>query len=112
MVKCPFCHFDNEEGALFCEQCKSDLAGVEAIVEASPIEASPLAAGEIVETVPLVTMPEGAPIIEAAVIGESGLAEAVPIMESAPVEALPLEAVETIPMASEVVEAAPVEVTP
>src|SRR5437870_1766793 len=28
MVKCPFCQYDNEEGALFCEQCKSDLATV------------------------------------------------------------------------------------
>ena len=26
MVKCPFCWFDNEDGALFCEQCKSDLS--------------------------------------------------------------------------------------
>src|SRR5258705_86720 len=28
MIKCPFCGFDNEEGALFCEQCKSDLSSV------------------------------------------------------------------------------------
>jgi len=28
MVKCPFCQFENEDGALFCEQCKSDLASV------------------------------------------------------------------------------------
>ena len=28
MVKCPFCSYANEDGALFCEQCKSDLAGV------------------------------------------------------------------------------------
>ena len=25
MVKCPFCSYANEDGALFCEQCKSDL---------------------------------------------------------------------------------------
>ena len=25
MMKCPFCQYDNEDGALFCEQCKSDL---------------------------------------------------------------------------------------
>jgi hypothetical protein len=25
MVKCPFCQFPNEDGVLFCEQCKSDL---------------------------------------------------------------------------------------
>jgi hypothetical protein len=28
MIKCPFCAFENEDGALFCEQCKSDLSGV------------------------------------------------------------------------------------
>jgi hypothetical protein len=95
MVKCPFCHYDNEDGALFCEQCKSDLAGVEA---AQPIEAAvPVAAAEIVETIPLVSVPEGAPIVEAAVIGESVVAEAVPIVEASAVEV-----VETIPLASEV----------
>ena len=25
MVKCPKCSFDNQEGALFCEQCREDL---------------------------------------------------------------------------------------
>lgn len=25
MLKCPFCQFPNEDGALFCERCKSDL---------------------------------------------------------------------------------------
>lgn len=29
MVKCPFCGFGNEDGALFCEQCKSDLSTVQ-----------------------------------------------------------------------------------
>ena len=40
MLRCPFCHFDNEDGALFCEQCKSDLAGVEAPAPpvATPVE--------------------------------------------------------------------------
>jgi hypothetical protein len=28
MVKCPFCSFANEDGALFCEQCKSDISSV------------------------------------------------------------------------------------
>jgi hypothetical protein len=35
MVKCPFCQFENEDGALFCEQCKSDL-GVTEPVAAQP----------------------------------------------------------------------------
>jgi len=37
MLKCPFCNFDNEEGALFCEQCKSDLSGVESAPAAPPV---------------------------------------------------------------------------
>ena len=32
MLKCPFCHFENEDGALFCEQCKSDLGLAEPAV--------------------------------------------------------------------------------
>jgi hypothetical protein len=28
MIKCPFCHYENEDGALFCERCSSDLSGV------------------------------------------------------------------------------------
>jgi hypothetical protein len=93
MVKCPFCHYDNEDGALFCEQCKSDLAGVEPMV----------AAAEIIETVPVVSVPEGAPIIEAAIVGDVAIAEAVPIIESAPMQTAPAGAVETIPLAPEVV---------
>ncbi len=95
MVKCPFCHYDNEDGALFCEQCKSDLAGAEPAMTAQPIEAAPVATAEIVETVPLVSVPEGTPVIEAAV------AEAVPVVEAMPAEAVPVEAVETIPLAAE-----------
>ena len=29
MIKCPLCQFENEDGALFCEHCKSDLGAVE-----------------------------------------------------------------------------------
>jgi TIR domain len=39
MVKCPFCSFANEDGALFCEQCKSDISNV-APVPAAPKVAS------------------------------------------------------------------------
>lgn len=39
MVQCPFCQFNNEDGALFCEQCKSDLAGAPAAAAPAPAEA-------------------------------------------------------------------------
>jgi FHA domain len=82
MIKCPFCHFDNEDGALFCEQCKSDLSGVTAN-SPEPLEAVPLAA----EAIPI---------------------EALPI-EAEPIPALALEA---FPMAGEVVEAYPMAAEP
>ncbi len=41
MVKCPFCGFENEDGVLFCEQCKSDLSSVPS---APPPETVPMAA--------------------------------------------------------------------
>jgi hypothetical protein len=38
-VQCPFCQFQNEDGALFCEQCKSDLSAVPAAAGAMGMEA-------------------------------------------------------------------------
>ena len=77
MVKCPFCQFDNEEGALFCEQCKSDLASVapsppahaapapEAIPMATPLdEAIPMASplDDFPMATPLESMPTAVPL--------------------------------------------------
>jgi len=70
MLKCPFCHFDNEDGALFCEQCKSDLAGVESV---TPPLAGPGAAAappaEVIESVPVVAFPGAGAVQEAVVAG-------------------------------------------
>jgi hypothetical protein len=78
MLKCPYCHFDNEDGALFCEQCKSDLTGVEAVV---PVAAEPVAepVADVVplaESVPLAPMAEAAPIEGEMVVAEAVVAEA------------------------------------
>ena len=99
MIRCPFCHFENEEGALFCEQCKSDLAGVEpAIPSVLPIEAAiPVAAAEVIETIPVVTVPEGMPVVEAI------LAEPL----AAPFAGMPVEALAPIPLAPDVPPAPP-----
>jgi hypothetical protein len=104
MVKCPFCHFDNEDGALFCETCKSDLAGVEP--EVPVVEAVPMAV-DVLETVPLMEVHEAAAVVEpmSATVVE-------PILSAEPytgeaVEAVAVEAVavepivESIPMATE-----------
>ena len=79
MVQCPFCHFNNEDGALFCEQCKSDLGGVAVAVEAMPVEAIPL------EATPVEAMPAEAVPLEATPFeAEPVLAEAVPMDPIAP----------------------------
>jgi len=54
MIKCPFCHFDNEDGALFCEQCKSDLSGV-------PASGSVPVAEPVAPAVPFVPEPAAPP---------------------------------------------------
>ena len=79
MLKCPFCHFDNEDGALFCEQCKSDLAGA---------VASPVAHAE---AIPMGAIPTAEPLVAEAI------AEPMPAQ---PYEAIPLAAEETIPLAT------------
>src|SRR5437763_5170934 len=71
MIKCPFCHYENEDGALFCERCTSDLSSVAstpkggadeplAMAEpynepamAEPIEALPMAVAEPIEAMPM-----------------------------------------------------------
>jgi hypothetical protein len=65
MTKCPFCQYDNEDGALFCEQCKSDLG----ILEGSPPEPVPAAISEITPEVmaketpfPEQTVPVASPV--------------------------------------------------
>jgi hypothetical protein len=63
MVKCPFCQFNNEDGALFCEQCKSDLASVSP--EAAPAEAVPVAAILEDDNIPMATPIEAIPVASA-----------------------------------------------
>jgi hypothetical protein len=121
MTKCPFCHFDNEDGALFCEQCKSDLGGVPvsvaaaAVATAEPVgeavvaEAVPVEAMESVEAVEAVAEPmvataepfEAVPMAAADVV--TAEAVAVPV-EAEPVVAMPIPAeplAEAAPIAAE-----------
>ena len=59
MIKCPFCQYDNEEGALFCEQCKSDLGVLEstepapAVVPSRKQQAREPPVAEMMESVPM-----------------------------------------------------------
>jgi hypothetical protein len=85
MMKCPFCHFENEDGALFCEQCKSDLAGVEPVV---PVHvAHPVVAPMGADTAPMVA-PVVEPVVAEAVVAEAIVAEAIPVEALAVTEAI------------------------
>jgi FHA domain len=123
MIKCPFCHFMNEDGALFCEQCKSDLSSVAAPAAASPpppmamaepipalAEPIPLAADPIAlaEPIPLAAEP-----VAEAVVAEAVVAEAVPLEPAhEPPPPLPLAELEPPPAhAHEPVHAAAAEST-
>jgi hypothetical protein len=90
MLKCPFCGFDNEDGALFCEQCKSDLGGVEPVPAAPAV---PAAGAE--ETIPMAqAIPEAEAIPAAQVVEAVPMAEAIP---AAPVDAVPAETIPAAP---------------
>src|SRR5207302_5493925 len=62
-MKCPFCHHDNEEGVLFCEQCKSDLG----ILEPTPFPDLQAAVAEAMEAPPARSAP-AEPVIEEIVL--------------------------------------------
>ncbi len=64
MVQCPFCQYQNEDGALFCEQCKSDLSAVPAAAGAAPamaMEAAPAMASPVDMGAPAMASPMDAP---------------------------------------------------
>jgi hypothetical protein len=79
MIQCPYCHFENEDGALFCEQCKSDLG----VPETAAVHQAVPAAVEGPESIPVAAVPEAsAPMAAMVVEGASG-SDAVPVAEVA-----------------------------
>jgi hypothetical protein len=112
MTKCPYCHFENEAGALFCEQCKSDLGWVEpnAIRPAPESGNGATMPAEVVEHAEASAVAE--PVHAAAMVEEPIVAGAIPIAEASPVYALAdtigVETMKGNPAAAEV-EPAPVE---
>lgn len=99
MVKCPFCGFSNEDGALFCEQCKSDISNV------APTPSTP-------PSMPPTPMPESIPpagffpVEEAPVM--AALVDDSPVAMAVPVEEAPMVAVVEEPPAAAIVDGAPV----
>ena len=90
MIVCPFCHFENEDGALFCEQCKSDLTGVDS-APAVPVaaEAPPLPVAEVIE--------EAIPFAMADAIEIAEEVPSFPMAEMAIEEMPPLPVAEVMP---------------
>jgi hypothetical protein len=108
MITCPYCQFHNEDGALFCEQCKSDLGAAEAVVVSQPVEASVPAAEPVHESPPVAAaVDEPAPPVAAIAVEGMAVSEAVAVAESAPVatpvaEATPApDVLETLAVPSE-----------
>jgi hypothetical protein len=102
MTICPFCQFENEDGALFCEQCKSDLGVTEAVV--APASSSPLSvAAAPVEAIPLTAAPESsaaaaAVIVEAAPVAEHAAVAQVAAESSSPSVAAPVVDAAAMPL--------------
>lgn len=88
MSKCPYCHFENESGALFCEQCKSDLGWVEPnAVKPAPEPANGAAAPfEVADHAAVSALAE--PVHAAAVVEEPIEAGAIPVAEASPIYGL------------------------
>jgi hypothetical protein len=95
MLKCPFCGFGNEDGALFCEQCKSDLSAVAPAAAAPPMAQviEPVQAAPPVGLTPVSAAAEVAAMssIPAAQVIETPIAVAEPLPEPLPAMAPPIE---------------------
>lgn len=86
MVQCALCQFENEDGALFCEQCKSDLTLPESAVVAVPMPASELSgftpvAAVAAQPVPFAAVAEAVAPALGALVAEAALAEAGPVAQ-------------------------------
>jgi len=97
MIKCPFCHFDNEDGALFCERCTSDLTAVTVKSSSSPPPPPP-------PVVPAIPVAEAIPYTASPFV-----AEAVPFTAT-PLDAEPLEGIPLAPLAP--IDLQPIDLQP
>src|SRR5439155_13629412 len=79
MLKCPFCHFENEDGALFCEQCKSDLGLAEPAVASEIAPGTGGAAPQ--EGIAMTAVPEPITPLAADVVTEPRIVETMRLAE-------------------------------
>ena len=122
MIKCPFCHFDNEDGALFCERCTSDLTGVAPAPSPAKAAAPPPPPPPPKHPMPAIPVAEAMPVAMAMpyeaepVYAEAVPYEAIPVVPAAtPYDAIPLAVAEPIaamPMSLEPVAPHPMPMHP
>jgi hypothetical protein len=109
MLKCPFCNYQNEDGALFCEQCKSDLASA----TATPAAAAPdPAAPAMAEAVPMATVIEEAIPMAAIDTGAVAAPIAVAVAAAPPAAPMAVETAAAPPLAAVAVETAAAPAAP
>jgi hypothetical protein len=80
MITCPFCQFQNEDGALFCDQCKSDLGATEPAT-AHPAQVTP--APEIAQGLagPNAVISEVMSPLAAVAVAEATVSDALPMAQ-------------------------------
>jgi len=122
MSSCPFCNFKNEDGAIFCEQCKSDLSSAD-VALAIPMEdaipmadavpeipvAEPFSFEDVAQAIPVAEVPAALafPDVPPEIPSATPMAEAVPVAIPEP-----MPVAEAVPVPAPVVASAPVEVPP
>ena len=122
MSSCPFCNFKNEDGAIFCEQCKSDLSSAD-VALAIPMEdaipmadavpeipvAEPFSFEDVAQAIPVAEVPAALAFPDV----PPEIPSATPIVEAVPVAIPePMPVAEAVPVPAPVVASAPVEVPP
>jgi hypothetical protein len=77
MIKCPYCSYENEDGTLFCEQCKSDLNVMNQgeIPQAQPMEAEAALEAEAAKVAPPLVV--GAPALSVETVDHAPVAQAI-----------------------------------
>ncbi len=124
MSSCPFCNFKNEDGAIFCEQCKSDLSSAD-VALAIPMEdaipmadavpeipvAEPFSFEDVAQAIPVEEVPSALafPNVPPEIPSATPIAEAVPVAIPEP---MPVAEAVPVPAPAPVVASTPVEVPP
>jgi hypothetical protein len=114
MIKCAICEFSNEDGALFCEQCKSDLSAPEPVA-VQPEPAAAWVAAPVHEESPAAAVLEAsAPVacvaVEAAMPADTATLAGIAVAETIAVpDSIPVASVVEVPPPAVVVEAHPLE---